>query len=88
MAQSNSDLQADYKLVFETEEGKRVLEDLRAKSGFDSATMLFSDDRKQAYMAGSGGIFRYILDKLEPKKERINNNGSQSNPDSADEYGY
>jgi len=60
-------LQADYKFIFGSDEGKRVLEDLRKRCHIYSTTHVQGDSHESAYYEGQRSIVVFINNLLNQK---------------------
>ena len=68
-----------YQRVFESEDGRAVLEDLRAMAFFDSYG-ISDDDRRLCYLQGRRSVVGHILEtiSIKVKNERRNTDGTDS----------
>ena len=57
----------NYKVIFNSDEGKKVLQDLRERF-YDRETFVRSEPDTSAYNQGGRGMFMYILRQLEDYK--------------------
>ena len=61
--QQNKKLQElikDYKIIFNTDEGKRVLDDLKKRSHFYSTTHVKGDSHESAYYEGQRSLVAFM----------------------------
>ena len=61
--QQNKKLQElikDYKIIFNTDEGKRVLDDLKKRSHFYSTTHVKGDSHESAYYEGQRSLVVFM----------------------------
>ena len=58
----------DYKIIFNTDEGKRVLEDLKKRSHFYSTSHVKGDSHESAFYEGQRSLVVFI-EKLINQKE-------------------
>ena len=54
----------DYQIIFGTDEGKRVLEDLKKRSHFYSTSHVKGDSHESAYMEGQRSVLLFIKQML------------------------
>jgi polyhydroxyalkanoate synthesis regulator phasin len=50
----------DYKIIFNTDEGKRVLEDLKKRSHFHNTTHVQGDSHESAYNEGQRSLVVFM----------------------------
>ena len=62
-------LQNDFKTVFNSDEGKRVLADLEKRCHFLTTTNIKGDSHESAYMEGQRSVLLFIKSMLQ-KKDR------------------
>ena len=60
-------LQNDYKTVFNSDEGKRVLADLEKRCHFLTTTNIKGDSHESAYMEGQRSVLLFIKQMLQTK---------------------
>ena len=60
-------LQNDFKTVFNSDEGKRVLADLEKRCHFLTTTNIKGDSHESAYMEGHRSVLLFIKQMLQPK---------------------
>ena len=63
------ELQTDYKTVFNSDEGVRVIADLEKRCHFMTTTNIKGDSHESAYMEGQRSVFLFIKSMLQ-KKDR------------------
>ncbi len=63
------ELQTDYKTVFNTDEGVRVMADLEKRCHFMTTTNIKGDSHESAYMEGQRSVLLFIKSMLQ-KKDR------------------
>ena len=71
MAQQNKKLQElikDYIIIFNTDEGKRVLDDLKKRSHFFNTTHVKGDSHESAYYEGQRSLVVFIESLLNHKE--------------------
>ena len=61
------ELQTDYKTVFNSDEGKRVLADLEKRCHFLTTTNIKGDSHESAYMEGQRSVLLFIKQMLQTK---------------------
>ena len=66
------DLQRIYRQVFSTEDGAKVLEDLKARFGFQQTTHVPGDPYESAFFEGQRNAVLLILRMMEPKRKDLN----------------
>ena len=66
------DLQRVYREVFSSDEGKRVLDDLKARFGFQQTTHVPGDPYESAFFEGQRNAVLLILRMMEPKRTDLN----------------
>ena len=59
----------DYKVIFGSEEGKRVLDDLKKRSHFFSTTHVKGDSHETAYFEGQRSLVVFIESLLNHKEK-------------------
>lgn len=62
-----AEIKADYKFIFNTDEGKRVLEDLSKRCHEFNTTHVKGDSHESAYYEGQRSIFVFIKSILNQK---------------------
>ena len=60
-------LKTDYKTVFNTDEGQRVLSDLEKRCHFLTTTNIKGDSHESAYMEGQRSVLLFIKQMLQTK---------------------
>lgn len=60
-------LQEDYKIVFGSEEGKRVLDDLKKRCHFYSTTHVQGDSHESAFYEGQRSIVVFMENLIKQK---------------------
>ena len=63
-------LKVNYKTIFNTDEGKRVLADLEKRCHYHSTTNVKGDSHESAYMEGQRSVLLFIKSML--RKENVN----------------
>ena len=63
------ELQTNYKLIFNTDEGKEVLADLEKRCHYHSTTNVKGDSHESAYMEGQRSVILFIKSMLRENKE-------------------
>ena len=63
------ELQTDYKTVFNSDEGVRVMADLEKRCHFMNTTNIKGDSHESAYMEGQRSVLLFIKSMLQ-KKDR------------------
>jgi len=63
------ELQTDYKTVFNSDEGVRVMSDLEKRCHFMTTTNIKGDSHESAYMEGQRSVLLFIKSMLQ-KKDR------------------
>ena len=61
------ELQTNYKTVFNSDEGKRVLADLEKRCHFLTTTNIKGDSHESAYMEGQRSVLLFIKQMLQTK---------------------
>jgi len=61
------ELQENYKFIFNTEEGKKVLVDLEKRCHYHSTTNVKGDSHESAYMEGQRSVILFIKSMLQTK---------------------
>ena len=64
------ELQTNYKTVFNSDEGKRVLADLEKRCHFHSTTNVKGDSHESAYMEGQRSVLLFIKSMLQNENEK------------------
>ena len=64
------ELQENYKFIFNTEEGKKVLADLEKRCHYHSTTNVKGDSHESAYMEGQRSVLLFIKSMLRNDKEK------------------
>ena len=60
-------LQEDYKIIFNSDEGSRVMADLEKRCHFLSTTNIKGDSHESAYMEGQRSVLLFIKQMLQTK---------------------
>ena len=60
-------LQTDYKSIFNSDEGSRVMADLEKRCHFLSTTNIKGDSHESAYMEGQRSVLLFIKQMLQKK---------------------
>jgi len=63
------ELQENYKFIFNTEEGKKVLADLEKRCHYHSTTNVKGDSHESAYMEGQRSVLLFIKSMLQNKEK-------------------
>ena len=63
-------LKVNYKTIFNTDEGKRVLSDLEKRCHFHSTTNVKGDSHESAYMEGQRSVLLFIKSMLQNENEK------------------
>ena len=63
-------LKVNYKTIFNTDEGKRVLSDLEKRCHFHSTTNVKGDSHESAYMEGQRSVLLFIKSMLLNENEK------------------
>ena len=63
-------LQTDYKSIFNSDEGSRVMADLEKRCHFLSTTNIKGDSHESAYMEGQRSVLLFIKSMLQNEKEK------------------
>jgi len=61
------ELQTDYKTVFNSDEGVRVIADLEKRCHFMTTTNIKGDSHESAYMEGQRSVLLFIKQMLQTK---------------------
>ena len=61
------ELQTNYKFIFNTDEGKKVLADLEKRCHYHSTTNVKGDSHESAYMEGQRSVLLFIKSMLQTK---------------------
>jgi|TARA_R100001224_G_scaffold84289_1_gene53559 hypothetical protein len=61
------ELQTDYKTIFNSDEGKRVMSDLEKRCHFMTTTNIKGDSHESAYMEGQRSVLLFIKSMLQKK---------------------
>ena len=64
------ELQKNYKFIFNTEEGKKVLADLEKRCHYHSTTNVKGDSHESAYMEGQRSVLLFIKSMLQNENEK------------------
>ena len=60
-----------YKIVFGSDQGKRVMEDLEKRCHFWSTTNIKGDSHESAYMEGQRSVLLFIKSMLQKENENV-----------------
>jgi|TARA_B100000214_G_scaffold343664_1_gene292308 hypothetical protein len=60
-------LQTDYKVIFNSDEGVRVMADLEKRCHFMTTTNIKGDSHESAYMEGQRSVLLFIKQMLQKK---------------------
>jgi len=60
-------LQEDYKIIFNSDEGSRVMADLEKRCHFMNTTNIKGDSHESAYMEGQRSVLLFIKQMLQTK---------------------
>jgi hypothetical protein len=63
-------LKKNYQYIFNTEEGKEVLTDLKKRCHYHSTTNVKGDSHESAYMEGQRSVILFIKSMLRNDKEK------------------
>ena len=63
-------LKINYKTIFNTDEGKRVLVDLEKRCHYHSTTNVKGDSHESAYMEGQRSVLLFIKSMLQKENEK------------------
>ena len=63
-------LKVNYKTIFNTDEGKRVLYDLEKRCHYHSTTNVKGDSHESAYMEGQRSVLLFIKSMLQKENEK------------------
>ncbi len=63
-------LKTNYKYIFNTEEGKEVLNDLEKRCHYHSTTNVKGDSHESAYMEGQRSVLLFIKSMLQKENEK------------------
>ena len=63
-------LQTDYKVIFNSDEGVRVMADLEKRCHFMTTTNIKGDSHESAYMEGQRSVLLFIKSMLRKDKEK------------------
>ena len=64
------ELQTNYKFIFNTDEGKKVLADLEKRCHYHSTTNVKGDSHERAYMEGQRSVILFIKSMLRKDQEK------------------
>ena len=64
------ELQTDYKTIFNSDEGKRVMSDLEKRCHFMTTTNIKGDSHESAYMEGQRSVLLFIKSMLQNENEK------------------
>ena len=62
-------LKTNYKYIFNTDEGKKVLADLEKRCHYHSTTNVKGDSHESAYMEGQRSVLLFIKSMLQNKEK-------------------
>ena len=62
-------LQVDYKTVFKSEAGARVLDDLKKRCSFHTTTHIKGDSHESAFLEGTRSVVLFINNMLNKKEK-------------------
>ena len=65
------ELQTNYKTVFNSDEGKRVLADLEKRCHFLTTTNIKGDSHESAYMEGQRSVLLFIKQMLQKENRNV-----------------
>ena len=65
------ELQTDYKTVFNSDEGVRVIADLEKRCHFMTTTNIKGDSHESAYMEGQRSVLLFIKSMLQKENENV-----------------
>jgi hypothetical protein len=60
-----------YKIVFGSDQGKRVMEDLEKRCHYHSTTNVKGDSHESAYMEGQRSVLLFIKSMLQKENENV-----------------
>ena len=63
-------LKKNYRFIFNTEEGKRVLSDLEKRCHYHATTNIKGDSHESAYMEGQRSVLLFIKSMLQNDNEK------------------
>ena len=63
-------LEVNYKTIFNTDEGKRVLADLEKRCHYHSTTNVKGDSHESAYIEGQRSVILFIKSMLQKESEK------------------
>ena len=63
-------LKKNYRFIFNTEEGKRVLSDLEKRCHYNATTNVRGDSHESAYMEGQRSVLLFIKSMLQNDNEK------------------
>ena len=63
-------LKKNYRFIFNTEEGKRVLSDLEKRCHYHATTNIKGDSHESAYMEGQHSVLLFIKSMLQNDNEK------------------
>ena len=63
-------LKKNYRFIFNTEEGKRVLSDLEKRCHYHATTNVKGDSHESAYMEGQRSVLLFIKSMLQNDNEK------------------
>ena len=64
------ELQTNYKIIFNSDEGKEVLADLEKRCHYHSTTNVKGDSHESAYMEGQRSVILFIKSMLRNDKDK------------------
>ena len=65
------ELQTDYKTVFNSDEGVRVMADLEKRCHFMTTTNIKGDSHESAYMEGQRSVLLFIKQMLQKENKNV-----------------
>tara|TARA_B100000795_G_C22533709_1_gene336124 strand:+ start:112 stop:360 length:249 start_codon:yes stop_codon:yes gene_type:complete len=63
-------IKSNYKYIFETDEGKKVMSDLEKRCHYHTTTNIKGDSHESAYMEGQRSILLFIKAMLQNENEK------------------
>ena len=64
-------LQTDYKVIFNSDEGVRVMADLEKRCHFMTTTNIKGDSHESAYMEGQRSVLLFIKQMLQKENKNV-----------------
>ena len=71
MIKEIENLKQIYKIVFDSDEGKKVLSDLEKRCHFWSTTNVKGDSHESAYMEGQRSVLLFIKNMLQEENKNV-----------------